>query len=117
LSAPKINPQKIYLCSLSPFFKEDKHFKPDSYFIKYFGRRRLSELRSISFTDIANQINKLTIATTIAHGDKEYETSPPLVKRCEDAAEKIKNAKLYVFKNTPHNMSDPNYVNELLKLF
>lgn len=117
LSAVKVKPNEIYLCSLSPFFKEDKHTKPESYWIKYFGKKRLDDLRSTSFNIIAKKISDEGIKTIVIHGDKEYHTSPPLVKRCEDAAQQITGAKLIVLKDTPHNMSNPNYVQELMKLF
>ena len=117
LSAPSIKPDEIYLCSLSPFFKEDKHFRPDSYWIRHFGKRRLNDLRSTSFTELAEQIKKSDVKTTVIHGDKEYKTSPPLVRRCEDASQRISGTKPVVFKNTPHNMSDSNYAKQLINLF
>jgi hypothetical protein len=117
LSAPECKPQEIFVCSLSPFFKEDKHFKPDSYFIRHFGKKRLKELRSLAFVDVAEKINGLDIKTNILYGEKENQTSPPLVKRCKNAAELIYSSSLMVLPDAPHSMSNDAYTKELLKLF
>jgi len=116
LSASELKPDELFLCSLSPFFKSDIHDKPDSYFERYFGKKRMRELREIDFSHIADQINQRKIKTTIVYGQKEHETSPPLVKRARLANKTIKNSRLIELPNSPHSMRDPIYTKELLKL-
>jgi len=115
-SAVELQPNELYLCSISPFFKGDVHDKPDTYFEKIFGKNRMAELRSTNFDILANEINQLNIKTTVTYGQKEHLTSPPLVRRCKEAAKKISNSRLIELPTAPHSLSDPKYTKELLKL-
>ncbi len=117
LTAGLARPDEIFLCSLSPFFLGDKHFKPDSYFINYFGSRRINELRSTNFQIFADQINQSKIKTTITYGQREHTTSPPLVRRAKIASEKLTNSRLVELEGAGHSMSESIYTSELLKLF
>lgn len=116
LSAPEIKPDELFLCSLSPFFKDDIHAKPDAYFERYFGKKRMAELRSTDFDLLTEQINSLDIRTTITYGQDEHRTSPSLVNRCVDASNKINKSRLIELPNAPHSMEDPKYTEELLKI-
>jgi pimeloyl-ACP methyl ester carboxylesterase len=116
IAASKLNPDETYLCSLSPFFYEDRGKRPDSFGIKYFGKRRMEDLWSLHFDSIAADINKSSIRTTVIYGELENKTSPQLVDRCKDAAKKIQRSKIIEFPDTPHSMKDDRYMRELLKL-
>jgi len=116
LSAPEINPDTIYLCSLSPFFKEDKDKRSDADSLKYFGKRRLEDLRQYSADEAAKNLNSTNIKTFVLYGEKEHLTSPDLVNRCKDTAAKIKNSTLIEIANAPHDMSDNVYTLAIIDL-
>ncbi|MGC1176690.1 MAG: hypothetical protein WA843_01350 [Candidatus Saccharimonadales bacterium] len=109
LAAPVLQPDSIYLCSLSPFFKEDRRKFPDSYGIKYFGKRRMEDLWSYSADEVAKVINQTATKTFVVYGEKEYISSPNLVSRCRETADKIKGAVLTEVAGAPHDMSDDVY--------
>lgn len=116
LAASAIQPDTIYLCSLSPFFKEDRHKFPDSYAIKIFGKHRAEDLWSYSADEIAEAINHTSIKTFVLYGEKEHVTSPALVSRCQDTANKVKNSSLVEIAGAPHNMSDSTYSDALINM-
>lgn len=114
IAAPKIKADRIFLCSLSPFFKEDRGKQPDSLGLKYFGKKRMNDLWSYSATLIANSVKNSKVY--VLYGEKEHQTSPILVGRCKDTAKNIINASLIEIKGAPHDMSDGIYTNAILEL-
>jgi hypothetical protein len=116
MSAGITCPDELYLCSLSPFFKEDRHNYDDSYGIKYFGKRRMVDLWSISANKLANDIDKLSTKTTVLYGQYELVTSPALVERCTKTAKAIKGSNLIEIPDAPHDMNDEKYMVYLLNL-
>lgn len=116
LSAPVLQPDEIYLCSLSPYFKEDQIKREDPTGIRYFGKKRLNDLRTYSADEAAKLLNKTAIKTYVIYGEKEHVTSPVLVNRCEDTAAKIKNSKLIEIAGAPHDMSDSIYSAALIDM-
>jgi pimeloyl-ACP methyl ester carboxylesterase len=115
LTAPNLLPDELYLCSLSAFFSEDRGEHSDIDSIKYFGKRRMHDLWSLSFNEIAGKYNNLGIAVAITYGEKEKEMYPSLVRRCRQAATTMPNARLIELPGAPHSMNDPTYSRELLK--
>ena len=115
LSAPTLQPDILYLCSLSPFFREDRHKRPDDIAIIYFGKRRMEDLWSCSADSIAKAISQTDIKTFVLYGEKEHITSPYLVARCKETASKIKRAKLIEIPNAPHDMGDSVYSDALIE--
>ncbi len=116
ISAPETKPDKLYLCSLSPFFKEDRGKRLDSYGIDIFGKRRMEDLWSISVRDMEAKINIANVKTTVTYGEKERQTSPTLVARCKDTAKHIKLSQLIEIPNAPHSMADERYSETLIDL-
>lgn len=109
VTATQLQPDHVYICSLSPFFAEDRSKYPNDYGVKWFGKRRLVDLRSTSASDIAKRISQLGIKTTIAYGEKEHQTSPALVARCIETAQAIKGSRLVEIPSAPHDMTDEVY--------
>lgn len=116
LSAPQLQPDVLYLCSLSPFFKEDRGKRPDAHAIKYFGKRRMEELWQYSADESAKQLNNTHIKTFVLYGEKEHQTSPILVSRCKDIANKTEHSTLLEIANAPHDMSDSTYTSAIIDL-
>lgn len=101
LVTPLINPNKLYLCSLAPFFKED--IKSNAEFIKWIGRRRWLSLKKISFNQL---VKKISSKTVIIVGSNELAS----VKRRATAAKTlIKMSKLFIAKGATHNLLDKTY--------
>lgn len=107
LATPQIDVDEIYLCSLSPFFNEDRQRLPDAYGIKYFGKRRLNDLRSYSADEVAASINGTKVH--VLYGEKEHQTSPPLVARCQEVAKLVLGADIHEIAGAPHNLTNPIY--------
>lgn len=114
IAAPIVKPDKIYLCSLSPFFKEDRVSYPDSYAIKFFGKRRTKDFRSYSADSLAREIAQQKIPTTVVYGEKERQTSPVLAARCQQTSQAIPDSELIEIPNCPHNMVEAVYSQAML---
>lgn len=56
ISAVNIKPKVIFLCSLSPYFKEDLTRLPKSW-KKMVGKRRVNDLKNISFSALVKKLN------------------------------------------------------------
>lgn len=104
LTANELMPKKIYLCSLSPEFKEDdKHLRP---WIESIGKRRYKEAMRTSARTLAKS---LKIPAVIFWGEKEAEKYPELKIRAEETARLAKKAKLVRVKDAPHKIDFPSY--------
>lgn len=110
-----IHPNKIFLCSLSPDFEEDKEWNKK--WIRYIGKRRYEDSLTRSATDLAK---RLQVSSVIFCGEKESILYPALFKRCSDTVELAKKSKLVMLEDTPHKIDFPEYVKkikeEILKL-
>ena len=113
MTAEKLKPQKIFLCSLSPDFKEDVKYM-SSFIRRYIGKRRVADCLRRSGHDVAKT---LTIPAVIFYGEKEGKQYPRLKKRCEETAHLAKNATLVVVKDSPHDISHHEYVQAIKKQF
>lgn len=114
MSASDLKPKKIYLCSLSPDFKEDvKAIKP--WWIRSFiGKRRFADIKTRSARKVAKA---LKIPAVVFYGEAEGKRYPQLKKRCEETVRLAKNAKLVVVKNAPHKIDYPEYMAAIKKEF
>jgi hypothetical protein len=106
LVTPIINPGKLYMCSISPFFKEDIISRAE--FIQSIGKRRWLALKKISFEMLAKDI---TCKTIIVVGGDEL---PSVKKRAKAAKKCIRTSQLFIAKGATHNLLDEGY-NETLQ--
>lgn len=113
ITAEKLQPKKIFLCSLSPDFKEDVS-SMNNFIRCYIGKRRVKDCMTRSGKDIAK---RLTLPTVIFYGEKEGEQYPQLKKRCEETALLAKNAKLIIVKDSLHDIANPEYMEAIKKQF
>jgi hypothetical protein len=114
LSANIIKPKKIYLCSLSPDFKEDiKSMRKD--IVKYIGKRRFADAYTREGKKFAKELN---IPSVVFYGEAEGKKFPSLKARCAETAKLAQNSKLVIVKDAPHEIDFPTYItaikNELL---
>lgn len=108
LAAPALKPKKLYLCSLSPFFKEDlNHRQSDR---KSHGKKRTAECMSISFDTIAKSVHCQTLLLV---GDQE---TASVINRTKAAKSIIKKSKMYTVEHASHNLNDAMYQKYLSEL-
>lgn len=113
ITANKLKPKKIYLCSLSSDFKEDvRSMKPR--IVKYIGKKRISDLLKRSGREIAQD---LVVPAVVFYGEKEGRQYPQLKIRCEETAKLARKAKLVVVKGSPHAIDHPEYVTAIKAQF
>lgn len=115
LAANRTAPDSLYLCSLSPYFKEDYSEEREKVGLRYFGKRRLADLWALSAEKLAVAIPVLT-KTFVVYGEKEHQTSPALVARCVATASAIPGANLKELPNAPHDMSSEIYSKALVAM-
>lgn len=109
ITAHKLKPSKIFLCSLSPDFKEDLT-NTKQWILDYIGKRRTLDAMSRSGKVIAKN---LTIPSVVFYGEKEGEQYPKLKNRCEETVRLAQNSKLVIVKDSPHIISYPRYMEAL----
>ncbi|MDP3640365.1 MAG: alpha/beta fold hydrolase [Nanoarchaeota archaeon] len=109
IAAVKIKPKMLFLCSLSPYFKEDLRTLKKSW-KDYFGKRRMKDFQRFSFKALAKEIRCKTV---LIIGEKEGEA---LLRRVKDARKRIKNAKLISVKGAKHNFAQKEYHRKLQEL-
>ncbi len=109
ISAIKIKPKVLFLCSLSPYFKEDLRFLKKSW-KNDIGKKRIEDLKNFSFNNLVKDINSKTILIV---GEKEPKE---LHKRVNDAYKKIKKSELIIINGAKHKISQKEYIDKLHKI-
>jgi len=113
LSAHEIKPDKLYLCSISPYFKEDmKKLRKD--WGKMIGVRRIEDFKNHS---VVKAIKGLPTSTVVLYGQAEGEKFPNLKKRCEQTHDSLMKSKLVVVPESPHQIDHPEYIKAIKSLF
>jgi pimeloyl-ACP methyl ester carboxylesterase len=115
LTAADLRPDRLYLCSLSAFFSEDRAQRSDGDDIERFGEECMREFWSLSFAAITQKYAHLALDITITYGEKEKKMHPLLVRRCKAAAEALPHARLIELPHAPHSIGDPVYIEQLIK--
>lgn len=105
ITANELKPKKIYLCSLSPDFKEDI-INTKQWILDYIGKNRVTDLLTRSGKKIAKE---LTVPVVVFYGEKEGRQYPQLKIRCEETVKLVKRAKLVIVTSAPHNITHPEY--------
>jgi len=106
LTANELRPRKIFLCSLSPDFKEDlRAMKP--WMRKYVGKKRIENIKTRSGVKIAKSLN---IPSVIFYGEIEARQFPQLKIRCEQTGKLAAKSKVVVVKDAPHKIDHINYI-------
>ena len=110
-SANELLPKKIFLCSLSPDFKEDVKFMK-KWLQKLIGKNRLKDANLRSGRKIAKE---LKVPSVVLYGSKEGKQYPLLKNRCEETTKLSRDSKLIVVPNSPHRISNPEYIKAIQK--
>jgi len=111
VSANELKPDKLYLCSLSPVFKEDLPFmEPGDR--KITGRRRLAEMQERSGKELARS---LEVPCVVFYGQKEAQLYPQLRFRCEETAKLARRSKLVEVAGAPHKIDHEEYKRAIMR--
>lgn len=109
IASCQINPKVQFLCSLSPFFKEDLPVIKD-WWKRCTGAKRIKYFNSLSFDDLAKQVSCKTL---IFAGTKE---GPEVERRAKIANEKIRRSELFMINGAKHDISQKPYLNKLKEI-
>lgn len=111
ISAHSISPKKIYLCSLSPDFREDVPTM-SPWLKKYVGKRRIAQSLETSGREVAKN---LKIPSVVFYGELEAKHYPQLKIRCKNTARLAARSKLVVVEESPHQIDFPTYQAAIVK--
>ena len=113
ITAVELKPDKLILCSLSPYFGEDLESLKKSW-KQYIGHRRVDDFKSYKSKVIAPEI---TSQTTVIYGSAEGVKYPRLKHRCMEVANTVNKCDLLVAKDAPHKIDYPSYVATIKSVF
>lgn len=109
-TAVKRNPYQLWLFSLSPYYAEDI-----STLAKYneelatVGKRRMQAFENLNFQPIVDRINCKSLVLV---GEDEYTETK---ERCKLAAKQLKGSRLVKVANTAHDVSDKQYIEQIVR--
>jgi len=106
VAANYINPKKLLLFSLSPYFAED--FPLHKKYEKYAGKRRVTNFKKLSMDDLARKINCPTILFAGTVERQKYGDD-----RDRAANKAITGSKYIVVPDVGHDVGDPLYVSAI----
>lgn len=110
IAATKLRVDRLILCSLSPYFREDLP-KLRLWWLRYSGKRRVADLkRNFSFTKLVKLISAKAILLV---GEKE---PTDLLQRVAKAHQVLKHSQLILIPNTKHDIGQPSYLTAVQKL-
>ena len=105
ITAPALSPRRLFLCSLSPYFKEDIPIIRNRW-KRNIGGRRVSDFENFNFQKIVPTIKSKTI---IFVGSQELIKYPILANRIKFANKFIKNSQLITIDNVGHDIGSEQY--------
>lgn len=109
LTAPFIGPHRLFLCSPSPFFKEDvRDLEPS--LLRFLGKRRLKEIQKISLRAWSKFIPPHAVITV---GSEEH---PQVVHRAKHAHQLLRGSLLRIVRGADHKLNDPAYIKTIKTL-
>ncbi|MFA5945360.1 MAG: alpha/beta hydrolase [Patescibacteria group bacterium] len=105
ISAPALKPNRLILCSLSPYFSEDLNtLKP--WWKTILGTRRMQDFKQFRALQIAKQISA---PATFFYGSVEAKLFPAIKPRIESIAKHLPKSKIIIVQNAPHAISHTEY--------
>jgi len=113
MAGERLSLKKLFLCSLSSDFKEDLPAMK-MWIVRYLGKKRIAEIATRSGREVAKA---LTIPTVVMYGEEEGKQYPALKVRCEETVQLAKNAVLRIAKDSPHDISHPEYIRVIKRAF
>mgnify|MGYP001594670819 CR=1 FL=1 len=111
IAANYINPKKLLLYSLSPYFAEDLPHVKETW-LKWAGKRRVVTFKKLYMNELAVRIN---CPTVIFVGSKEVSKYSDMQRRTREAHKRIKGSKVIEIEDVKHDVGDPKYVQAIRK--
>ena len=105
IAAKELQPDRLVLCSLSPYFKED-HGSLRWWWKGVVGANRMKDFAKYSADALAKS---LKIPTIFFYGSVEASKHPMLKARIETMAKRIPGSQVIVVKDSPHDIGHPEY--------
>ncbi|MBI2797862.1 hypothetical protein HYX70_01005 [Candidatus Saccharibacteria bacterium] len=112
ISAAKFCPDRLVLCSLSPFFAEDMETIPDSW-AKSIGKHRAADFKSFSLLEAGKKIKS---KTTLLVGEKESVREPEMMTVAKRANSVIRESTLKVVPNGKHDIGQKEYLSAIMEI-
>lgn len=106
ISAGKIKPKELFLCSLSPYFSEDIKIMPAGW-KKFIGKKRVADFEKMNCRKLCKQINS---SAHIFVGEKESNKFPILLRRVQAAHKYIPASTWSMVPNTGHDIGQKEYL-------
>jgi hypothetical protein len=103
ISSTKLEVKAQFLCSLSPYFKEDIPSVKEQW-KKALGKKRLKVFNDLWFDELSPHVK---CKTYIFYGTKEW---PEIAKRSKDANTKIYESELLIIEWAKHDLSEKQYI-------
>jgi pimeloyl-ACP methyl ester carboxylesterase len=110
VAAKRIKPEALVLCSLSPYFNEDRflaqQFLAEKNLLRYYTEEQDTRMRALSFV---NTVRSVASRTFVLYGEKE---PPVLVNRCVLAGVALQ-ALITRVPKAQHDIVHPEYTRAL----
>jgi pimeloyl-ACP methyl ester carboxylesterase len=114
VAAKRMKPKALILCSLSPYFAEDRFFCQQFLMEKSLERFQTIKLEERMMALPFTKAVRITVPKTfVLYGEKEPGV---LINRCVSTANAIPQAKLISLPRTPHNILAPAYLRAIKKI-
>lgn len=113
-TAINLKPDKLILCSLSPFFSEFLEILPKNW-IKTESKKRLNAFKNISLKKISSQIDLQKSGIYLLAGEKELTMWPSMGKALSEYKNFLNPKQVIIVPEAKHRL-DNNYQQELIKL-
>lgn len=116
ISALELQPDRLILCSLSPFFAEDMKTIPIGW-KRSIGKRRTKDFSKLSLQEVCRGVEA---QTSILVGEKETKQYPQMLQTAMLANQSLLNSKINRVSNGKHNIGQLEYlqvINEVIKEF
>lgn len=99
IASALLKPERLYLCSLSPYFKEDvKKLSISDY--RLIGKKRAKDFNNYSFHKF---VKKISCKTFLFAGTDEL---PSVLKRSKEAVDNIKGSRFASVRQGTHKVDD-----------
>lgn len=110
--AAELNPNQLWLFSLSPYFHEDIHSKHmKASWLKNLGKRRVVSFDKLNFKNMSGQIK---CPTKLFAGSKELDKWPGFRHRFQEAGKIISHSESFVIDGVSHDIADDRYVEAII---
>jgi esterase/lipase len=110
MASLEIEPKKVFLCSLSPYFKEDMKLWTKAW-INGIGYNRFNDFKNHKFNSLVKRFKSKAIIFV----GKNEDPKGVMIRRSNIAHESIKNSKLVIIPNAEHNIRQKEYLKAVKK--